>query len=154
MEVRHFWRSGQDRRDQCASVSDTDPKNEVGDAPGPADRNVIAPCANACGNQISNAKKSKRRDAGSNHETHPPPPRCRLFDNAGNTFRHQLKLRWFKTRGTCAIRRSACWILSGAVADAPSILSRAHSGKFSTLLAMPTSFASGIFGFGLRRRAR
>src|SRR4051794_36629842 len=36
----------------------------------------------------------------------------------------QLKLRWFKTSGTCVIRRSAPWT-SGAVADAPSILNRA-----------------------------
>src|SRR5215469_5902245 len=34
----------------------------------------------------------------------------------------QLKLRRFRTRGTCAIRRSTSWT-SGAVADAPSILS-------------------------------
>src|SRR6266446_2773719 len=36
----------------------------------------------------------------------------------------QLKLRRFRTSGTCVIRRSASWT-SGAVADAPSILNRA-----------------------------
>src|SRR5512132_2074201 len=36
----------------------------------------------------------------------------------------QLKLRRFKTSGTCAIRRSASWT-SGVVTDAPSILNRA-----------------------------
>src|SRR5882757_5812193 len=36
----------------------------------------------------------------------------------------QLKLRRFRTSGTCVIRCSASWT-SGAVADAPSILNRA-----------------------------
>src|SRR6476659_3006934 len=36
----------------------------------------------------------------------------------------QLKLRRFRTSGTCVIRRSAS-CTSGAVADAPSILNRA-----------------------------
>src|SRR5882757_1121464 len=36
----------------------------------------------------------------------------------------QLKLRRFRTSGTCVIRRSASWT-SGTVSDAPSILNRA-----------------------------
>ncbi len=82
----------QDRRNQCAGVSDTDPENEVGNAPGPANWNVIAPCADASGNQISDAKKSEGRNAGGNHETHPPPPRRGLFDNAGNTLRQPAEI--------------------------------------------------------------
>src|SRR5262249_39953018 len=34
----------------------------------------------------------------------------------------QLKLRRFKTSGTCAIRRSASWTCSGAAAGAPSMI--------------------------------
>src|SRR4030095_4882971 len=75
----------QDRRDQCAGVSDTDPENEVGDVPGPADRDLISPCADTGGNLIANAKKAEGRGAGSDGETHPPPPRRGLFDDAGNT---------------------------------------------------------------------
>src|SRR6266496_1417058 len=85
----------------------------------------------------------------------------------------QLKLRRFKTNGTCAIRCSASLIFSGAAAGAPSITklpiascqrrqskiknreSEIHySGNFSTKLATPMFSASGIFGFGLRMRAR
>src|SRR5438093_10398732 len=37
----------------------------------------------------------------------------------------QLKLRRFRTSGTCAIRRSASWTSGAAAAGAPSILNRA-----------------------------
>src|SRR4029077_14040856 len=143
----------QDRRDQCAGVSDTDPENEVGDVPGPADRDLISPCADAGGNLIANAKKAKRGNARSSHETHPPPPRRGLFDNAGNTLREPIEIAPVQDQGNmrdsplCLLDfRCCCWY---------SVHTKSrYSGNFSTRLAMPTSFASGIFGFGLRRRAR
>jgi hypothetical protein len=73
----------QDRRDQCAGMSDTDPENEVCNVPRPANRDLISPCANASGNEISNAKKTKRRGAGGNRKCHPPPAWRRLFHHTG-----------------------------------------------------------------------
>ena len=82
----------QNRRNQRSGVTDTDPENEVGDVPGPANRDLISPCADTGGNLITNAKKAKRCNARSSHETHPPPPRRGLFDDAGNTLREPVEI--------------------------------------------------------------
>src|SRR4029453_2831436 len=73
-------------------MSDTDPENEIGNVPGPADRNLISPYAYAGGNQVSNTKKSKRRGAGSDREGHPPPARCRLLHDSGDPFCQPAKV--------------------------------------------------------------
>jgi hypothetical protein len=78
--------------DECAGVSDTDPENEVGDVPGPADRDLISPCADAGGNLIANAKKAEGRGACSDGKTHPPPPRRGLFDYAGNALGQPIEI--------------------------------------------------------------
>jgi len=82
----------QDCRDECAGVSDTDPKNEVGDVPCPPDRDVISPGANAGGNLVTEAKKTERRSACSDGESYPPPAWRRLFYAAGNPLREPAKI--------------------------------------------------------------
>src|SRR6266536_442765 len=75
----------QDGRDQCASVSDTNPKNEVRDVPGPANRMIQSPGADAGGNLVTEAKKTERRHARSDRKNHPPPPRRGLLHHSGDS---------------------------------------------------------------------
>src|SRR5438128_4325816 len=53
----------QDCRDERACVSDTDPKNEVGDVPSPANRMIQSPSTDPGRNLIAEAKKTERRGA-------------------------------------------------------------------------------------------
>src|SRR4029077_332988 len=101
---RHRFRGTVDRRapflvkqkqncgDECAGVSDTNPENEIGNVPGPADRDLISPCADARGNLVANAKKSEGRGACSDGEGHPPPARGGLFHHSGDPFRQPAKV--------------------------------------------------------------
>ena len=94
---RHRLRRAVDRRapflpeqkqnggDECAGVSDTDPENEIGNVPGPANRDLISPGADAGGNLIAKTKKSERRGARSDGERHPPPARGWLFHTLRNS---------------------------------------------------------------------
>src|SRR5439155_15037749 len=121
--------------------------------PGPTDRDLISPCADAGGNLIANTKKSKRCGACSNGENHPPPPRRGLFHYFGNALREPVEIapvqdqRNMRNSPLCLLDfRCCCWCSVH--------IKSYYSGNFSTELAMPTSFASGIFGFGLRSLAR
>ena len=54
IDVRHFcWKQQQDGRDQRAGVADADPPDEVDDVEAPADRDVVAPDADALGSSRS-----------------------------------------------------------------------------------------------------
>src|SRR5262249_22979422 len=165
----------QDRRDQCARMSYTDPENEVGDPPCPADRDVVSPRANAGRNEISDAKKSKRGSARGNGKRHPPPPRRGLFYHAGNTLRQPVEIAPIQNQrnkrdsplGLFSLFWCCCW---RSVHDSNCELpiascqlcqlkienrkSKNHQVAFSSKLATPISLASGIFAFGLRIRAR
>src|SRR5206468_4160903 len=127
---------------------DTDPENEVGDVPGPTHRDVVAPCADAGGNLIANAKKAEGRGACSNGENHPPPARRGLFHYLGNALREPTEIAPVQNQRNMSnsllgfLDFRCCWC-------SVHIKSR-YSGNVSTRLAMPTSFASGIFGFGLQ----
>ena len=116
----------QDRRNESAGVSDTDPENEVGDVPRPADRVIQSPGADAGGNLIAEAEQTEHRDrstviANATHHQRgagfSTAPEMRLVI--------QPKLRLFRTSGTRASGRSteaeaSPAITSGAVV-APSI---------------------------------
>ena len=66
-------------------MSDTDPKNEVGDVPGPANRDVVSPGADTRGNLIAKTKETERRGTGSNGKGHPPPTWGRLLYDTRNS---------------------------------------------------------------------
>ena len=53
----------EDRRDQRAGVADTDPEDEVGDVPGPADRDLVAPDADALPEQPGHRDAEQRQQA-------------------------------------------------------------------------------------------
>src|SRR4030095_1372525 len=82
----------QDRGDECTRVSDTDPKNEVGDVPGPPDGNVISPGTDTGGNLITEAKKAERCDACSDRKGYPPPARRGLFHDSTNSLRQPAEV--------------------------------------------------------------
>src|SRR5215831_10912235 len=97
-------------------MSDTDPKNEVGDVPSPADRNLISPCADACGNLIANAKNAEGCCACSNSENHPPPARRGLFHYFGNALGQPVEIapvqnqRHVRNSPLCLLNfRCCCW---------------------------------------------
>src|SRR5260370_35673937 len=77
----------QDRRNQSARMPDTDPKNEVGDAPGPPDRDVISPGADAGGNLIAETKHTEHRARSGDREANPPPAWRRLLHDPRDSLR-------------------------------------------------------------------
>ncbi len=82
----------QNRGNERARVSDTDPKNEVRDVPSPPDRDVISPRADASGNLVPKAKKTERRGACSDGKSYPPPAWRRLFNHARDPFRQPAEI--------------------------------------------------------------
>src|SRR5439155_24816295 len=77
----------QDGGNECAGVSDTDPKNEVGDVPRPADRMIQPPGANASRYLVAEAKKTEGGGACGDGKSNPPPAWRRIFNNARNSLR-------------------------------------------------------------------
>ena len=85
IDVRHFWRS----KNKIAEIS-------VPACPIPIQKTKLvmsqaqptgtdsSPGADAGGNLIADAEKAKRRNARSDRESHPPPARRGLFDDAGD----------------------------------------------------------------------
>ena len=92
----------QDGGNQGAGVTDTDPENEVGDVPGPADRMIQSPGADAGGDLVAEAEETKRRDRCRDRERDPPPARRGLSTTPEIRSVSQLKLRLFRTSGTRA----------------------------------------------------
>ena len=165
-----------DRGNQGAGVSDTDPENEIRNVPGPTDRNLVSPCADAGRNQVSNTKKPETCRACRDSKRYPPPSRSRLLHNTGYPLRQPVKVAPVQhKRDTpnlafrflngwlwccCSVHtysanpqrravRAACGNSKSKIETREVI----YSGILSTALATPMSFASGIFGFGLRIRA-
>ena len=144
----------QDCGDECAGMSDTDPKNEIGNVPSPADRDLISPCADPGGNLVSDAKKSKRRGACSNGERHPPPARRGLFHHAGNAFRQPTEITPVQyqrntrnsplglfNRSCCCWRRVHNYIASSTAPVATAL------GTVGTGLVTGTRIQSKVFRF-------
>jgi hypothetical protein len=150
-------------------VSDTDPENEIGNVPGPAYRDLVSPCADAGGNLVANAKKSEGRDACSDGEGHPPPAGRGCSTTPEIRSGQPAKVAPVQNKRDARELRLRSLIVSGAV-GAPSMLyGRSTCGlradKMSMFLFLipaispqnlrtPMFSASGIFGFGLRMRAR
>src|SRR5438309_4790493 len=65
----------QDGGDEGAGVPDTDPENEVGDVPGPANRMIQSPGTHAGGNLVTEAEKTESGDRRGDRESDPPPAR-------------------------------------------------------------------------------
>src|SRR6266567_2912411 len=82
----------QDRGDECAGVSDTNPENEICNVPGPANWDMISPRADAGGNQVTNTKKSECRHAGGDRESHPPPAWRTIFYDARDSLREPAEI--------------------------------------------------------------
>ena len=181
IDVRHFCREQeQDRRDQRAGVADTDPEHEVGDVPRPADRVIQSPDADAGRDLIAEAEQPDRRDQRADRKRHPPPARRRAFDHAGDALgdpaevaivQHQRHARELPLDRGRSLRRNHvrnCGraapsaitdVLPGSACQDYAARDRASPcsswcASPSRGLAMPMRCASGIFGFGLRMRAR
>src|SRR4029077_17692783 len=82
----------QDGRDECSCMSDTDPKNEVRDVPGPANRDVVSPGADTRANLIAKTKEPERRGTRGDGERHPPPARGWLFHDTRNALGQPAKI--------------------------------------------------------------
>src|SRR5919106_1921552 len=82
----------QDGGDERASVPDTDPENEVRDVPGPTNRDVISPGANAGRNLEPQAKKTECRDTCGDGKSYPPPAWRGLLHDAGDSFREPTEV--------------------------------------------------------------
>ena len=63
-------------------MTDTDPENEVGDVPRPADRMIQSPRADAGGNLVAETEQTEGRDPRGDRKRNPPPARRRVFDRA------------------------------------------------------------------------
>src|SRR5262249_39737325 len=77
----------QNGRDQGSSVTDADPEYEVRDVPGPADRDVIAPDADAGEQEIKHAECPKSRKETRDADGNPPPKRRFVLYNPGDPIR-------------------------------------------------------------------
>ena len=86
----------QNRGDERAGVPDTDPENEVGDVPGPADRMIQSPGADAGGNLVTETEQTERGDRRGDRESDPPPTRRALFDRAGDPFRQPTEVAFIQ----------------------------------------------------------
>src|SRR5437667_1547631 len=74
----------QDGGDERPGVPDTDPENEVGDVPGPANRMIQSPGTDAGGNLVTETEHTEHRDRSGDGEANPPPARCWILDHTGN----------------------------------------------------------------------
>src|SRR5262245_4776026 len=158
-------------------MPDTDPKNEIGNVPRPAHRDLVSPCADAGRNKVSNTKEPETCSACRDGKSDPPPARSRLLHNTGNALGQPAKIAPIKNQRDAlnlAFRSLNRWLWCCCSVHIYStnvelrtpravrgdrklrIENREiiYSGILSTELATPMSFASGIFGFGFRIRAR
>ena len=76
----------QDRRNQCASVSDADPEHEVRNVPRPTNGLVITPDTNACEYQIAEHAAEHGRNTDRNPKGDVPIAWRFAFDHCGDSF--------------------------------------------------------------------
>src|SRR3984957_3311120 len=78
----------ENRRDQGAGVTDTDPEDKIGDTPGPGDRNVVSPDADSGEQKIENAEEPESGNRAGNRDRDPPPARRLVLHDSGNSIRN------------------------------------------------------------------
>src|SRR5260370_10848550 len=89
----------QDGGDERPGVPDTDPENEVGDVPGPANRMIQSPGADAGRNLVTETEQTESGDRRGDRESDPPPAWRRLFDRARDPFRYPPKVAPVQDQG-------------------------------------------------------
>jgi hypothetical protein len=77
----------QNGRDQCSGVTDADPEYKIGNAPGPTDRNVIAPHTNTGEQKIKNTECTKDGEGSTSGNGNLPPPRRFVLYDPGYSIR-------------------------------------------------------------------
>src|SRR5439155_21231198 len=133
--------------------------------PGPTNRMVQSPGPDPGGNLIAKTEKTETSNSRSNGEGDPPPARRAIFHRAGDTLgnpavtppiQNQRRAGKRPLGGSDFLALSQFWCCGGAVhiQSCASELCFGIASSFSLGLAMPILCASGIFGFGLRMRAR
>jgi hypothetical protein len=65
-------------------VADADPEDEVGDVPRPVGCAVLAPDADARGDEIEDAQPGERRQPGGDAKEDPPPDGRGILDDGGD----------------------------------------------------------------------
>src|ERR1700674_93987 len=104
----------QDRGDEGAGVSDTDPENEVGDVPSPADRMIQSPGADAGRDLVAETEEAERRHHRSDGKRDPPPAGRVRFDDAGDALGDPTEVPLVQNKrrpNQRLLRRSGCFAL-------------------------------------------
>src|ERR1700733_11992840 len=151
-------------------MPNSDPEHEISNVERPANRDIVSPHPNAREQQVKDAKDSQGSDGAGNGNRDKPPTRRLALRTAGSgigdpghrpivlhqgwarhAFLKRHHLRGRDLRFSHYAFPSLGWLLAGDTAAAGSWDSWFPS---CSALIFPILAAPGIFGFGLRSRAR